>query len=80
MNSNYENQIQGTFPQAMLPHPNSIICTELSQQLTDLFNYSFAPERPIQFPSRRCKNAQSRCEQCLGQTRCNVAGTYRTCK
>ena len=63
---------QGTFPNALESMFNSIVCTENSVMLKELFNQTYTTERAIPFPPRRCKVAKSRCDQCLDQPGCKV--------
>lgn len=65
---------QGTFPEPLKQVENSIVCTDGSGLLRDIFNQSYTPERPIPFPSRKCRAAKSRCDQCLNQQWCLAQG------
>ncbi len=66
--------LQGTFPDPLMPAANSIVCTKNTALLRDIFNQTYAPERPINFPPRRCRNALTRCKGCLNQLRCAMIG------
>jgi len=66
--------LQGTFPDPMRPAANSIVCTEETDMLRQLFNESHSPVRSIKFPAKKCQTAISRCEQCLTQLRCASSG------
>ena len=77
-NWNSGRYVQGTFPEPLQPAANSIVCTDSSDLLRDIFNQSFGIERPIRFPPRRCRTAASRCEQCLSQPRCLALGMFTT--
>ena len=73
----YFISFQGTFPDPLMPAANSIVCTKNTALLRDIFNQTYAPERPINFPPRRCRNALTRCKQCLNQLRCAMIGESR---
>ncbi len=66
--------LQGTFPVPMNREQNSIVCTENTALLREIFNQNYTMEHPISFPSKRCRMAHSRCEQCLDQSRCKRQG------
>ena len=70
--------LQGTFPEKLSPAANSIVCTANTALLREIFNQTYTSERPIPFPPRRCRSAESRCEQCLRQQRCDMTGTIFT--
>jgi len=65
---------QGTFPEALEPAANSIVCTDNTALLRDVFNQSFGDEQYIRFPARKCRTAASRCNQCVQQSRCTRNG------
>ncbi len=70
---------QGTFPDPLIPAANSIVCTKNTALLREIFNQSYSEEKPIPFPSKRCRPAISRCNQCLNQLRCKMIGKKIVC-
>jgi len=68
--------LQGSYPEDLAPASNSIVCTESAELMTDLFNVTPSIVRPISFPSKECRTAMSRCENCLEQEYCLAAGIY----
>ncbi len=66
--------LQGTFPEPLQPATNSIVCTKNTALLREIFNQTYTSEKPIKFPSRKCRPSISRCHQCLNQLRCKMIG------
>ena len=66
--------LQGTFPETLKPAANSVVCTRDTALLTEIFNKTASPVRPIRFPSKKCKNAQARCDQCINKQQCQLLG------
>ena len=65
---------QGTFPEPLEPAANSIVCTDNTAMLRDVFNQTYGTEHDIRFPAKKCRTAASRCQQCVRQSRCTRNG------
>jgi len=74
----FYNYLQTKHPGLLNAASNSIVCTDDNSLLRDVFNVSALGVRAISFPSKKYKALSARCDLCLQDDQCQVAGKMKT--